>query len=140
MLLTVIGGSAASTVSAVSQEAQQVFNNMAMEMAECAAYFGVVSIAMENSNKPTEGKQRRELMEKALQRAFMITKEAGLKDETVGARYKMSIDDMSKRIDKNTSNISILMTDYNELCIEAMTDPEKRARYWFERVGVPPPQ
>ena len=37
---------------------------------------------------------------------------------------------IKRRIDKNASNISILMVDYDERCIEAMTDPEKRARYF----------
>jgi hypothetical protein len=39
---------------------------------------------------------------------------------------------MVKRIDKNTSNVSILMSDYNDLCIEVMTDVEKRGRYWTQ--------
>jgi hypothetical protein len=43
------------------------------------------------------------------------------------------VEDMIKRIDKNTSNVSILMSDYNDLCIEVMTDVEKRGRYWAER-------
>jgi hypothetical protein len=50
----------------------------------------------------------------------------------------MAVQDMIKRIDKNTSNISILMADYNDRCIEAMTDPKKRAEYWFGREAVPP--
>jgi hypothetical protein len=29
-----------------------VLNNMAQETVECAAYFGVMSVALENSNKP----------------------------------------------------------------------------------------
>src|SRR5262245_7789328 len=109
------------------------FNNMAQETLECAAYFGIVSVALENSNKPDGAKKWNELRDKALERAAIVSEQAGLKPETVGARFNMAVDDMSKRIDKNTSNISILMTDYNELCIEVMTDVEKRARYWMER-------
>jgi hypothetical protein len=125
------------TAVAVSQETKQVFNNMAMELAECAAYFGVVSIAMENSNKPEQAKAWEEQRDKALEFAAIVSKEAGLKEETVGARFSMAVEDMSKRIDKNTSNISILMADYNEPCIKAMTDPKERARYWFERLAAP---
>jgi hypothetical protein len=33
---------------------------------------------------------------------------------------------MSKRIDNNTSNVSILMADYNDLCIEVMTDKARQ--------------
>jgi hypothetical protein len=45
----------------------------------------------------------------------------------------MAVADMVKRIDRNTSNISILMADYNELCVEVMTDPKKRGQYWAEQ-------
>jgi hypothetical protein len=101
-------------------------NNMAMETVECAAYFGVMPIALENSNDPNGAKKFDEFRDKALERAAMVSEQAGLKPETVGARFNMAVADMVKRIDKNTSNVSILMTDYNDLCIEVMTDVEKR--------------
>jgi hypothetical protein len=112
-----------------------VFNNMAQETVECAAYFGVLSVALENSNKPEAAKKYSEFRDTELERAATITEQAGLKPETVGARFKMAADDMIKRIDKNTSNVSILMSDYNDLCIEVMTDVEKRGRYWTERAA-----
>ena len=127
----------AATVIAASQESQQVFNDMAMELAECAAYFGIVSIAMENSKKPDQAAEWNKQRDKALEFAAMVTKEAGLKQETVGARFSMAVEDMIKRIDRNTSNISILMADYNERCIEAMTEPKKRARYWLKHEAAP---
>src|SRR5262249_48252518 len=90
-------------------------------------------IALENSNKLDGAKKYNEFRDKALERAAMVTEKAGLKPETVGARFNLAVEDMIKRIDKNTSNISILMSDYNDLCIEVMTDVERRARYWTER-------
>ena len=87
-----------------------------------------MSVALENSNDPNGAKNYNEVMVKALERAALVTEKAGLKPETVEARFKMAADDTMKRIDKNTSNISILMTDYKDLCIEVMTDV-----YWIER-------
>jgi hypothetical protein len=84
-IITIVVALVAWTATALSQEPQQVFNNMANELAECAAYFGVVSIAMENSNKPEQAKAWQEQRDKALEFAAMVTKEAGLKQETVGA-------------------------------------------------------
>jgi hypothetical protein len=110
-----------------------VLNNIAQETVECAAYFGVMSVALENSNKPDAAKKYNEFRDKALERAAVVTEQAGLKPETVGARFKMAVEDMIKRIDRNTSNASILMSDYNDLCIEVMTDVEKRSRYWIEQ-------
>lgn len=37
------------------------------------------------------------------------------------------------QLGKRAEMHSILMADYNELCIEVMTDAEKRGRYWAER-------
>jgi hypothetical protein len=72
-----------------------------------------------------------------LERAAILTEQAGLKPETVGTRFNIAAQDMIKRIDKNTSNISILMNDYNDLCIEVMTDVDKRARIgWNARCSV----
>ena len=100
---------------------------------ECAAYFGIVSIGFENSNKPDAAKKYEEVRDNALERAAILTEQAGLKAETVGARFNMAVEETSKRIDMNTSNISVLMNDYRDLCQEVMTDPEKRGRYWTER-------
>lgn len=118
-LAALLNGSLAHATS--PQDPLDVFNNMAQETVECAAYFGVISIALENSNKLDSSKEYAEFRDKALERAAVVTEQAGLKSETVGARFKMAAEDMSKRINMNTSNISILMADYNDLCIEVMT-------------------
>ncbi len=120
-------------LAGTEQDPLNVFNNMAHETVECAAYFGVVSISLENSNKLDAAKEYEELKDKALERAVIVTEEAGLNPETVGARFNMALTEMTKRIDKNTSNISILMADYRDLCTEVMTNAEKRGRYWMER-------
>jgi hypothetical protein len=139
IVFTIIFALGASAVCAAPQNSsQQVLNNMANEMVECAAYLAVMSVAMENSDKPDTAKQAKALSDKALERALLITEEAHLKPETVTARFKLALDDMSRRIDKNTSNISILMADYNELCVEVMNNPKKRGRYWVDRLSAPP--
>jgi hypothetical protein len=72
-----------------------------------------------------------------LEHAALVTKEAGLKEETIAARYKLALADMESRIDRNTSNISILQADYDNLCVEVMNDPEKRGRYWSHELARP---
>ncbi len=121
-------------LAGTAQDPLNVFNNMAQETVECAAYFGAVSIGLENSNKPDAAKKYEAFRDSALERATILTAN-GLKAETVGARFNMAVEEMSKRIDMNTSNISVLMNDYRDLCHEVMTDPEKRGRYWTERAA-----
>ena len=92
-----------------------------------------MSIGFENSNKPDAAKKYEKIRDKALERAVMVTAEAGPKPETVDARFNMAVKEMTKRIDMNTSNISVLINDYGDLCTEVMTDPEKRGDYWTKR-------
>ena len=117
------------------QDPLNVFNNMAQETVECAAYFGIASIGLENSNKPDAAKKYEEFRDTELERAAILTAKAGLKPETVGARFDIAVVDMVKRIGGDTSNNSILMADYNDLCIEVMTNVEKRGQYWTERAA-----
>ena len=119
-------------LAGTEQDPLNVFNNMAQETVECAAYYGVVAVGFENSNEHNAAKKYEEIRDNALERAIAITQQAGLKPETVGARFDMAVTKMSKRIDENTSNISILIADYNDLCIEVMTNMEERAQYWME--------
>jgi hypothetical protein len=134
-VIAVVVALVAWTAAADSQK--QVFNNLANEFAECAAYFAVMSIAMENSAEPDQAEAWNKQRDRALEFAAIVTKQAGLKEETVGDRFNMAVQDMNKRIYKNTFNISILMADYNDRCIEVMTDPKKRAQYWIERLAAP---
>jgi len=122
-------------LAGTEQDPLNIFNNMAQETVECAAYYGVTSVGLENSNKPDTAKKYEELRDKALERAAIITEEAGLKLETLSARFDIAVKEMIERIDKNTSNLSILMADYHDLCTEVMTDAEKRAQYWMERAA-----
>ena len=115
-----------STAHAASPRPEQVTNEVAFELAECAAYFAIFSVAMENSNNPDLAQGFKQYGDDALGKAVIATKKAGLKGETVTARYDMALQEMADRIGNNTSNLSILMADYDDRCIDAMTNVNKR--------------
>lgn len=121
----------ATSVPAMAAEPQQAFNNLAHEYAICAAYFGVVSIAIENSNDPDTAADYATLMEQALAYAATTGEAIGLLPETTGARFETAIKEMQGRIGGNTSNISILFADHMEPCTAAMEDPEGRIAHWL---------
>lgn len=116
---------------AMAAEPYQAMNNLAHEFAECAAYFGVVSIAIENSNDPETAAEYKLLMEHALVYAGTTGEGIGLLPETTGARFETAIEQMQEQIGGNTSNISILFRDYMEPCTAAMEDPEARIAHWM---------
>jgi hypothetical protein len=111
-------------------------NNLAHEYTQCAAYFSVVSIAMENSNEPETAVRYKEVSDTALEYALGFAEVAGLLPETTAARYEMEIVTMAERIAGNTSNISILGRDYAKPCQVAMEDMDSRVSFWMEAEGV----
>jgi hypothetical protein len=52
--------------AASSADPLNALNNMAQETVECAAYFGIMSVALENSNNPNGAKKYNEFMVRAL--------------------------------------------------------------------------
>ena len=109
------------------------FNNLAHEYAECAAYFGIVSMALQNTNAPEPAAQYDTLMTQALQYANTTGKAIGLLQATTDSRVSIAIDEMRAKINDNTSNISILFSEYMEPCTSAMEDPEGRIAYWMSK-------
>lgn len=109
-------------------------NNASHEFVQCAAYFLIVSVAFENSKKPTEAGQYKKISDDALGYAYSSGKTAGLLEETTAARFEMEFVGMSDRIGKNTSNISILGKDYAVSCKYAMENPAERIDAWVAEV------
>ncbi|WP_439530930.1 hypothetical protein [Pannonibacter sp.] len=132
-LSSVAGWLLGLTLPATAAEPYVAVNNLAHEYAVCAAYFGVVSIAFENSNDPATAAQYTQLMNQALAYALASGDSIGLLQETTASRYKIAIEEMQDRIDGNTSNISVLYGDYMKSCTVAMEDPEGRFGYWLGR-------
>lgn len=111
----------------------KAMNNLAHEYAQCAAYFLVVSVALENSNEPETAKRYSEVSDTALNYASMYGQEAGLLAQTTQSRFELEFVEMSKRIGGNTSNIAILGNDYASACQSAMEDTDSRLRYWVSK-------
>ena len=132
-LRSVAGWILSLTLPATAAEPYVAVNNLTHEYAVCAAYFGVVSIAFENSNDPTTAAQYSELMNHALTYALASGDSIGLLQETTASRYKIAIEEMQDRIDGNTANISVLYGDYMKSCTVAMEDPERRLGYWLSK-------
>ena len=49
------------------------------------------------------------------------------------ARVNMAIKSMTKELDNDIANFSILLNKYSDSCGEAITDPEARMNYWLKK-------
>ena len=132
---------ASQPVIAADEVKQRMFNNMAHEAIQCVSYFMIMSQALKNSPKLEKSAETAIGFENAANKllgwAIGLSKEAGLKLETVQSRLSMEMKGQMARIDKNTSNISILMADYNEVCVEVASDPKKRVKHWLNKEFQP---
>jgi len=116
-----------------SAQDARALNQLSSEAVQCAAFYSIMARTMELEGVPAVEQRFKKLNEKALSHALVYAKEAGLMQETVGARFKMALENMMKRTGKQASNISILMADYKDLCLEATNNPTARIQYWSGR-------
>lgn len=123
----------------------RAMNNLSHEYAICSAYYGIVSVALENSDDPATAARYMEAANRSLENAIMVGNEAGLLTSVHDARLEIAINDMMGQIAGNTSNISILLVAYNDSCLEAMNNIAGRMDHYigveFEReFGYPMPR
>ena len=119
-LLVLASGSA----HAVTPE--QVFNEMSQEMVECSVYFTIVTNGLQKSNDLALAERYERARDDAGAMALKLNKMAGLKDDVALARIKIAQQMMSDRIGGNTSNVSVLLPVYGELCTQAINKPKQQ--------------
>jgi len=117
--------------------ADEVTDNVAMEYAECAAFFSIVHGAFSNSGKPAEAVRFKETSDKAAMFSLMAAKQSRTEEmatKVTLARIEMNLKDMQKTIDNNYSNMSLLSNRYLTLCVAAMQDSAPVIKRWTERI------
>lgn len=115
--------------SAAAYDPERASNNLAHEFAECAAYYSITSEIISRT-KPEAAKQFDAAAESAYMGARTLTNK-----KVADARVEMAIKSMSKELDNDISNFSILLNKYSDNCQEAVTDPEARMNYWLKKEG-----
>jgi hypothetical protein len=124
-----------SAGGAIGQEdrLRQVFNNLAHDHIACAAYFTIGAQCAARSNQPELGKRLEVISDEIMKRAATYTKEAGLRDETILARFKLAINGMMRDMEKDCGNVSIVMAQHNDACEVITKAPDKRADELIKR-------
>lgn len=128
--------SAQSTLKAVSDDKKQyIVNELAAETTQCWSFYSIVGACASNGDTPIEkqtAEQMNKLASSLVDPIYTMSKAAGMKDDAILARMKLSVDDMKGDISNNgdTSkscvNISILMGKYMKSCKTIIEHPEIR--------------
>lgn len=137
IITAVIGTALGATTSAsLAQDPEKLklgINNASHELVQCSAYFLIVSVALDNSKKNDLAQNYKEISERAFALASKAAEAAGLMKEVTPSRFEMEFVEMTKRINSNTSNISILSNQYASLCQDVMEHTDDRLRFWVEK-------
>ncbi len=117
--------------AANGEELGVALNNVAHEFAVCAAYYSIVSVALDMSDDPELARAYHQQTQQALRLAIGTGERIGLMKETTASRFRIAIEQMRERIDANTSNLSILTEEHFTPCLDLMDRPNYRVDYWL---------
>ena len=118
-----------SPLSSFGQEKRQIdknLENIAIQYAECAAYYELVFNAMKASNENETANAYNQLENDAMFYSLLLANEGRSKDlaiEVTNARIDIYIQKMKQETDNRNENISILINKYHFECQELMKNP-----------------
>ena len=118
-----------SPLSSFGQENRQIdknLENIAVQYAECAAYYGLVFNVMKASNENQTANVYSQLENDAMFYSLLLANEGRSKDlaiEVTNARIDIYIQKMKQETDNRNENISILINKYHFECQKLMKNP-----------------
>lgn len=118
-----------SPLSSFGQENRQIdknVDNIAIQYAECAAYYELVFNAMKASNENKTANAYRQLENDAMFYSLLLANEGRSKDlaiEVTNARIDIYKKKMKLEADNRNENISILINNYHFECQKRMQNP-----------------
>ena len=118
-----------SPLSSFGQENRQIdknLENIAVQYAECAAYYGLVFNSMKASNENQTANVYIQLENDEMFYSLLLANEGSSKDlaiEVTKARIDIYIQKMKQETDNRNENISILINKYHFECQKLMKNP-----------------
>lgn len=110
----------------IAYEPERAKNNFAHELAECAAYFMLVSQAP-NLDKQASQKLWDTGMSPSVLSAQLTSEKLAL------SRVELAMKTMKRETDGKWDNISIINNKYGYPCQDLTKDPESRLEYWLNK-------
>jgi hypothetical protein len=104
-------------------------NELSAEMIECGQYFLISWACFKDFPNPEAqamANEYRAASDQISQLGFTVGKSVGLLEEAALARMRMANDRLSKEINKNCTNISILLERYASFCKNLAQRPDQR--------------
>ncbi|MGV7212514.1 hypothetical protein [Bradyrhizobium sp. UFLA05-112] len=114
----------------LNRQAMQEANNLAHEHLICAAYANIVAacMIMKNGERDPTGQRYKEVGGALMERGFRIGEVAGVSFNASKARLEMAHQEMTEKIEKSCSNISILLQEHMNACVTLHNEGPDRLR------------
>jgi hypothetical protein len=119
-----------------AEEITDVMSNVQQDYTDCAVYYTLSKEALERGGRSIEQTQVEQAIEHAEIMLYSIGEMAGISEEAILARWRVSFKSMMRRIDNNYMNFSILIDEHSDTCKTIVEgDIEDRVTYWAERLN-----
>jgi tetratricopeptide (TPR) repeat protein len=109
----------------------RTLNELSWEMLECSTYFLISAQCIESHPDPSAPRTTsdlRQAAEKIGTLAITTGRAAGVTDEGVAERTKLTFQKLMKSINNNCVNIAVLLDRYNNFCKQLSQEPDKRLK------------
>jgi hypothetical protein len=112
--------------AAFGYEPERARNNLAHELAECAAYYH-----LSGQMQGLTDAQKKAFTDSS---ASLMQLSISLTSVKVGfARFELSMKTMTREMDNNWENYSIVLNKYAFPCKDLAENPDTRLRYWLDK-------
>jgi len=117
--------------------AKEINNNISYEYITCAAYFFFSSEALRRSGDLETAAKYEEYRNSAMEFALIAAKKGRtqeMAEKVTMARLDLEMKSMLNEIDKDVSNISILINKYCDHCKEIMENSDRMMSEWTDKI------
>lgn len=114
-----------------------ISDNISEEFLTCASYFSIVMRGLEKSGEKETAAKYQQAINGAIDYALIAAQEgrtSEMAQRVTLSRYELNLKDMTKEIDNNFSNISILTNKYAYRCKSVMEKPEAMMEDWANKI------
>jgi len=133
-LMLAVGWISIMTMGAFAQKGlsdaeTRALNELSGEMSDCSVYFLITATCLEGNPEPSTPQLIKTLKEQAnkiLQLAVTTGRMVGVTDEGIGARMRLTRDDMMKSLNNNCTNIAVLLEKYVNFCPQLAQNADPR--------------
>jgi len=114
--------------SIYAYDEERAITNLASDFAQCSAFYIISAEGLRKTGDERLATKFMETSKTAYDYAVKFSNQ-----RVTEARIKLAVDEQTKEIDHNYSNLSILILQYGEICKEALESPERRLQYWLTK-------